>query len=70
MKKLREFSTTKPALHQMLKELLRQETQEKKRPTENKLKTIKKTVIGLYITIIMLRVNRFKCTSHEDWLGK
>ena len=32
--KLREFSTTKSALQQMLKEFSRQKTQEKKRPTK------------------------------------
>ena len=33
--KLREFSTTKPALQQMLKEILEGETQEKKRTYKN-----------------------------------
>ena len=50
--KLREFSTTKPALQQMLKELLWQETQEKEKTYNNKPKTIKKMVIGTYISII------------------
>ena len=44
--KLREFSTTKPALQQMLKELSRQETQEKENTYNNKPKTIKKMVKG------------------------
>ena len=45
--KLREFSTTKSALQQMLKELLQAgKHKRKKRPTRNKLKTIKKMVIG------------------------
>ena len=39
---LREISTTKPALQQMLKELLRRETQEKEKTYNNKPKTIKK----------------------------
>ena len=38
--KLREFSTTKPALQQMLKEISRQETQEKEKTYNNKPKTI------------------------------
>ena len=46
--KWREFSTTKPAIRQMLKNFSRQETQHKgrKRPAEDKTKTIKKMVIG------------------------
>ena len=43
--KLREFSTTKPALQQILKELLWEETQEKEKTYNNKPKTIKKMVI-------------------------
>ena len=43
--KLREFSTTKPALQQILKELLWEETQEKEKIYNNKPKTIKKMVI-------------------------
>ena len=34
-----------------------QETQEKEKPYRNKLKTIKKMVIGTYISIITLDVN-------------
>ena len=44
--KLREFSTTKSALQQMLKELLYTKHKRRKRPTENKPQTIKKMVIG------------------------
>ena len=55
--KLREFSTTKPALQQMLKEFSRPETQEKEKTYNNKHKTIKKMVIGTYIQIITLNVN-------------
>ena len=39
--KVREFSTTKPVLQQMLKEFSRQETQEKEKTYNNKPKTIK-----------------------------
>ena len=56
-RKVREFSTTKPALQQMLKELLLQETQEKEKTYNNKPKTIKKMVRGTYILIITLNVN-------------
>ena len=44
--KLREFSTTKPALQQMLKDFSRQETQKKEKTYNNKHKTIKKMLIG------------------------
>jgi hypothetical protein len=55
--KLREFSITKPAIQQMLKKLLQARNKKRKRPTKNKLKTIKKVVIGSYILIITLNVN-------------
>ena len=55
--KLREFSTIKPALQQMLKELLYVENKRRKRPTENKPKIIKKIVVVSYISIITLNVN-------------
>ena len=57
--KLRQFSTTKPALQQMLKELLQAgNTREgKDLPKENKPKTIKKMVLGSYILIITLNVS-------------
>ena len=42
----------------------------KKRPTENKPKTIKKMVIGSYISIITLNVNRLNApTKRHSWLG-
>ena len=58
-RKLREFSTTKPALQQMPKELGK-EHKRRKRPTENKPQTIKKIVIGSYTLIITLNVNGLK----------
>ena len=61
--KLREFSTTKPALQQMLKDCSKWETQEKKRTYKNKPKTIKKLVIGTYILIITLNVNGLDTVS-------
>ena len=69
--KLREFSTTKPALQQMLKELLsRQQTQEKKKTHKNKPQTINKTVIGTYISIITLNVNGLNApTKDTNWLN-
>ena len=67
--KLREFSTTKPALQQMPKELLSKwETQEKKRTYKNKPKTIKKMVIGTYISIITLNVNGLNAPTERHRL--
>ena len=63
--KLREFSTTKPALQQMLKNLSEWETQEKKRTYKNKPKTIKKMVMGTYISKITLNVNGLKCFNQK-----
>ena len=52
--KLREFSTTKPALQQMLKGKYNQEIQEKRKDLQNKLQAIKKMAIGTSISIITL----------------
>ena len=42
----------------------------RQRPTENTPKTIKKTVIGSYISIITLNVNGLNLpTKDTDWLG-
>ena len=73
--KLREFSTTKPALQQMLKELLsRQQTQEKEKTCNNKPKTIKKMEIGTYILIITLNVNGLNAPAKRhrlaEWIQK
>ena len=62
--KLREFSTTKPALQQMLKERLRQETQEKEKTYNNKPKTIKKMGIGTIHIDNYLKCKWIKC-SHQ-----
>ena len=63
--KLREFSTTKPALRQMKKELLWAENTREGRDqaTKNKLKTIKKMVIGAHILIITLHVNELNAPA-------
>ena len=55
--KLTEFRSTKPALQQMLRNFSRQETQEKEKTYNHKSKTIKKMVIGTYISKITLNVN-------------
>ena len=46
--KLREFSTIKPALQQMLQGLYTQEIQEKKKIYKNKPQTIKTPALGIY----------------------
>ena len=74
--KLREFSTTKPALQQMLQvgSFSRRETQEKKKTHKNKPKTIKKMVIGTYILIITLNVNGLNAPTKRqrlaEWIQK
>ena len=72
--KLGEFSTTKPALQQMLKNFSRQETQEKEKTYINKPKTIKKMVIRTYISIITLNINGLNAptTRHRlaEWIQK
>ena len=55
--KLREISTTKPALQQMLKGLYSQEIQEKEKDSQNQTQAIKKMTVGRYISIITLNVN-------------
>ena len=72
--KLRKIRTTIPALQQMLKEISRQETQEKEKTYNNKPKTIKKMVIGTYILIITLNVNGLNVPSKRhrlaEWIQK
>ena len=68
--KLREFSTTKPAPQQMLMNFSKWETQEKKRTYKNKPKTIKKMVIGTYISIITLNVNGLNALTKRPRLAE
>ena len=71
--KLREFSTTKPALKQMLKGLS-QEIQEKKKIYKNKPQVIKKMAIETYISIITLNVNGLNAPTKRlrlvEWIKK
>ena len=56
--KLRELSTTKPALQQILKGLIySRNTRKEKKDLQNPPQTIKKMAIGRYISIITLNVN-------------
>ena len=72
--KLRELSTTKPALQQILKELGWQQTQEKKKTCNNKPKTIKKMVIATHLLITTLNVNRLNAPTKghglSEWIQK
>ena len=72
--KLREFSTTKPALQQMLRNFSKWETQEEKRTYKNKPKTIKKMIIGTCISIITLNVNGLNAPTKRhrlaEWIQK
>ena len=69
--KLREFSTTKPALQQITKgSSLGRKHKRRKRPTENKPKTIKKMVIRSCILIITVNVNGLKAPNKKHrWSG-
>ena len=72
--KLREFGTIKPALQQILEELLQAGEKRRKKPTKNKPKTIKKMVIRSYILIITLNVNRLNVPTKKhrlnEWIQK
>ena len=67
--KLKEFSTTKPALQQMLKNFSKWETQETIRTYKNKPKTIKKMVIATYISIITINVNGLNAPTKRHRLA-
>ena len=65
----REFSTTKPALQELLKELLyKGNTIGGKDPHKKKPKTIKKMVRS-YILIITSNVNGLNAPKDIDWLS-
>ena len=68
--KLREFSTTKPALRQMLKDLYGQEIQAKEKIYKIRPQTIKKMVTGTYISIITLNVNRLNAPTKRHRLAE
>ena len=64
--KWREFSKTILTLQQMLMASLGRKHKRRKRPTKNKLQTIKKMVIEPYISIITLNVNGLNAPD-IDW---
>ena len=55
--KPREFSTTKPALQQMLKGLIQSRTTRDEKDLQNQPQTNMKMVIGTYTPMITLNVN-------------
>ena len=72
--KLREFSTTKPALQQMLKGLTQsRNTREDKRSTKSTPNN-QKMVIGTYISIITLNENGLNAPTKRhrlaEWIQK
>ena len=63
--KLRELSTTKPALQQIYS----QEIQEKKKDLQNLPQTIKKMTIETYVSIITLECKWIKCSNQKTQTG-
>ena len=55
--KVKRIQQHQKKLYKYTGKLSRQKTQEKGKPIENKHKTIKKMVVGSYISIITLTVN-------------
>ena len=72
--KLQEFSTTKPALQQMLKKFILAGNTREEKTHKPKPKTIKKMVIGTYISIIKLYVNELNAPTKRhrlaEWIQK
>ena len=78
--KLREFSTTKPVIQQMLKGLIfkvklkSRNTREGKKNLQNQPQIIKKMAIGTYVSIITLNVNGLNAPTKRlrlaEWIKK
>ena len=72
--KLREFSTTKPALQQMLNGLIQSRNTREEQRSTNQPQTIKKMAIGTYISIITLNVNGLNVPTKRhklaEWIPK
>ena len=66
--KLREFSITKPALQQMLKDLL--QTGNTERLYEWEPKTTKQMVTGSFLSIIPLNVKELNASSKRQRLSE
>ena len=73
--KLREFSTIRPALQQILNRTsLGRKHKRRKRPIKTSPKQLRKMVIGTYILIITLNVNGFNIPTKRyrlaEWIQK
>ena len=67
--KLRELSTTEPALQHAKGTSLSRKHKQRKRPTQNKHKAIKKMVIGSYIWKTALTVNGLNAPTKRHRLA-
>ena len=68
--KLREFSTTKPALQQMFKELMESRITREEKDLQNQPQTIMKMARGTYISIITLYINGFNAPTKRQRLAE
>ena len=66
--KLREFSTTKPALQQMLNELIQARNVREGKDLQKNPKQLRQTLIGSYISIITLSVNGLNAPTERHRL--
>ena len=68
--RLREFSTTKPALQQMLKRLISWGNAREEKDLQNQPQTIKRMSVGTYISIITLHINRINALTERHRLAE
>ena len=72
--KLREFSTTKPALQQMLKELKQSKNTREEKGSTKSTPNNQKLAIGTYLSIITLNVNGLNAPTKRhrlaEWIQK
>ena len=65
-----DINTSLTAMDRSSKQKINKETQEKEKTYNNKLKTIKKMVIGTYISIITLNVNGLNAPTKRRRLAE
>ena len=68
--KLREFSTIKSVLQQMLNGLIQSRNTREEKDLQNQSQTIKKMAIGTYISIITLYVNGLNAPTKRQRLAE
>ena len=68
--KLREFSTTKPALQQKLKGITQARNTREEKDLQNQPQAIKKMAIGTYISIITLNINGLNAPTKRHRLAE